>query len=86
MKINRKKITGFARDYRVDKGSKFHLKDINPGDTGKLKSDEQATELLAGGVKLMSEMQEKLYAQSNWSLLLIFQAMDAAGKDGTIKH
>src|ERR1700683_3012427 len=86
MKVDRKKITGFAHDYRVTKGSKFRLKDINPGDTGKLKSEEQAKELLAEGVKLMSDMQEKLYAQERWSLLLIFQGIDAAGKDGTIKH
>jgi PPK2 family polyphosphate:nucleotide phosphotransferase len=86
MKIERKKITGFARDYRVTKGGKFRLKDIDPGDKGKIKSEEHAKELLAEGVKLMSDLQEKLYAQERWSLLLIFQAMDAAGKDGTIKH
>jgi PPK2 family polyphosphate:nucleotide phosphotransferase len=86
MKIDRKKITGFARDYRVSKGAKFRLKDIDPGDTCKLKAEGHAKELLAEGVKLMSDLQEKLYAQERWSLLLIFQAMDAAGKDGTIKH
>jgi PPK2 family polyphosphate:nucleotide phosphotransferase len=86
MKLDRKKITGFARDYRVAKGGKFRLEDIDPRDTGKLKSEEHAKELLAEGVKLMSDLQEKLYAQGKWSLLLIFQAMDAAGKDGTIKH
>ncbi len=86
MKIHRKNVTELARDYRVDKGSKFQLKDSDPGDTGKIKSDEQAEELLATSLKLMSDMQEKLYAQGNWSLLLIFQAMDAAGKDGIIKH
>jgi PPK2 family polyphosphate:nucleotide phosphotransferase len=86
MKTDRKKITGFARDYRVAKDRKFRLKDIDPGDTGKLKSDGEAKDLLAEGVKLMSDMQKKLYAQERWSLLLIFQAMDAAGKDGTIKH
>jgi PPK2 family polyphosphate:nucleotide phosphotransferase len=86
MKPDRNKITGFARNYCVAKGKKFHLKDIDPKDTGKLDSDEEAKELLAEGVKLMSDMQEKLYAQDRWSLLLIFQAMDAAGKDGTIKH
>jgi PPK2 family polyphosphate:nucleotide phosphotransferase len=86
MKIDRKKITGFACDYRVTKGAKFRLKDIDPGETCKLKSEEHAKELLAESVKLMSDLQEKLYAQERWSLLLIFQAMDAAGKDGTIKH
>jgi PPK2 family polyphosphate:nucleotide phosphotransferase len=86
MKIDLKKVIGFAREYRVDKGSKFHLKDMDPGDTWKFKSNEPANELLANGVKLLSQLQEKLYAQDQWSLLLIFQAMDAAGKDGTIKH
>jgi PPK2 family polyphosphate:nucleotide phosphotransferase len=86
MKTDRKKITGFARDYRVTKGEKFRLKDIDPGDACRFKSEEHAKELLAEGVKQMSDLQEKLYAQERWSLLLIFQAMDAAGKDGTIKH
>ncbi|MCE0496547.1 MAG: polyphosphate kinase 2 family protein [Methylacidiphilales bacterium] len=86
MKLNRKKIAGFAHRYRADKGSEFQLKDIDPGDTPGLKSDEQAQELLAAGIKIMAQLQEKLYAQERWSLLLIFQAMDAAGKDGTIKH
>ena len=86
MKIERKKIGSLANDYRIVKSSKFQLKDFDPGDTGKLKSDQHAEDLLAGSVKLMSEMQKKLYAQDRWSLLLIFQAMDAAGKDGTISH
>jgi PPK2 family polyphosphate:nucleotide phosphotransferase len=86
MKDDRKKITGLAQDYRVEKGAKFRLKDFDPGDIGKLKSEVQAKELLADGVKVMSDMQAKLYAQEKWSLLLIFQAIDAAGKDGTIKH
>jgi PPK2 family polyphosphate:nucleotide phosphotransferase len=86
MKSDRKKIIGYARDYRVDKGHKFRLKDFDPGDEGKLKSKDEADALLAESVKLMSDMQAKLYAQERWSLLLIFQAMDAAGKDGTIKH
>jgi PPK2 family polyphosphate:nucleotide phosphotransferase len=86
MKTKRKKLTGFARNYRVTKGAKFRLRHVDPGDTGKLKSDRDAADLLAESVKLMSDMQAKLYAQEQWSLLLIFQAMDAAGKDGTIKH
>ncbi len=86
MKIKRKEILRFARDYRVVKGAKFQLKDIDPGDTMKLGTPDHAKDLLAEGVKIMSELQEKLYAQNRWSLLLIFQAMDAAGKDGTIKH
>jgi PPK2 family polyphosphate:nucleotide phosphotransferase len=86
MKSNRKKIIGFAHDYRVKKGKQFRLKDVDPGDTGKIGSEKEAGRLLAESVKLISEMQAKLYAQERWSLLLIFQAMDAAGKDGTIKH
>jgi PPK2 family polyphosphate:nucleotide phosphotransferase len=86
MKFNRKKVAGFADRYRVTEGSKFRLKDIDPGETPGLKSDEQAQELLSAGTKIISNLQEKLYAQEQWSLLLIFQAMDAAGKDGTIKH
>jgi PPK2 family polyphosphate:nucleotide phosphotransferase len=72
--------------FRIDKGGKFRLKDIDPAGTGKLKSPAKATELLQRSVQLLSEFQEKLYAQDKWALLLIFQAMDAAGKDGTIKH
>lgn len=86
MKIDSKKFTKFAHAYRVTKGSKFHLKDTDPGDTGKLKTPDNAKELLSAGVKIMSDLQEKLYAQDRWAVLLIFQAMDAAGKDGTIKH
>jgi len=86
MKSHRKKLITYADDYRVTKGEKFRLKDIDPGATGKIKSSDEAKELLVESVKLISEMQAKLYAQERWSLLLIFQAMDAAGKDGTIKH
>ena len=86
MKINRKKAARLARNYVVTKGAKFRFKDFDPGDTGKFKSEGHAKEFLAEGMKRMSDMQQKLYAQERWSLLLIFQAMDAAGKDGTIKH
>jgi PPK2 family polyphosphate:nucleotide phosphotransferase len=86
MKSERKKLIGFAKDYCVDKGSKFRLKDFDPADKDKFKCEEEAGELLAAGIKMMSKLQEKLYAQDSWSLLLIFQAMDAAGKDGTISH
>lgn len=73
-------------DFRVTDGKKFRLKDIDPGDTGKLHSKDEAQDLLLRGIRWLSEEQEKLYATDSWSLLLIFQAMDAAGKDGTIKH
>lgn len=78
----------FAKPFRVTNGKKFRLKDVNPGDTAGLKAEDKsrAKEALANGVSLLAEFQDKLYAQDQWGLLLIFQAMDAAGKDGTIKH
>jgi PPK2 family polyphosphate:nucleotide phosphotransferase len=79
-------LQNLANRHRVSDGSGFRLKDFNPADTWKLKSKEHAQELLEHSVERLSEMQEKLYAQDKWALLLIFQAMDAAGKDGTIKH
>jgi PPK2 family polyphosphate:nucleotide phosphotransferase len=75
-----------AKPYRVEHGKEFRLKHFDPGDTGKLDSKEHAKKLLEKGIALMSELQDKLYAQDRWALLLIFQAMDAAGKDGAIKH
>jgi len=84
----RKSSRKFSSPYRVDGGRKFRLKDIDPGDTGGLKSADKprAKEALAIGVEALAELQDKLYAQDRWSVLLIFQAMDAAGKDGAIKH
>jgi PPK2 family polyphosphate:nucleotide phosphotransferase len=78
----------FSRPYRVAKGKKFKLQNIDPGDTGELKSADKprAKEALETGVEALAELQDMLYAQDRWSVLLIFQAMDAAGKDGTIKH
>jgi PPK2 family polyphosphate:nucleotide phosphotransferase len=72
--------------YRVEDGSKFRLKDFDPGDTSGVKSKKYAEEILANGVQRLTELQDKLYAQDRWALLLIFQGMDAAGKDGLIKH
>jgi PPK2 family polyphosphate:nucleotide phosphotransferase len=76
----------FSKPYRVGDGKKFRLKDHDPADTANLKSEERTGELLAKGVARMAELQDKLYAQDRWALLLIFQGMDAAGKDGVIKH
>ena len=79
-----------ARNFRVDDGKKFRLKEFAPDET--LGFDHRdgikdlAAETLREEIELLSEMQGKLYAQDRWGLLLIFQAMDAAGKDGTIKH
>jgi len=72
--------------YCITDGKGFKLKHCKPGDTGTFHSQEHAQALLAKGVGELSELQEKLYAQDKWAVLLIFQAMDAAGKDGTIKH
>jgi PPK2 family polyphosphate:nucleotide phosphotransferase len=82
------RIEKFIDPYRVTKGGKFRLKDIDPDDTRGLKSDrkEEAKAVLAQGIEWLAEEQDKLYAQDRWSVLLVFQAMDAAGKDGTIKH
>jgi PPK2 family polyphosphate:nucleotide phosphotransferase len=78
----------YIKRYVVQDGKDFRLKDHDPGDTHGLKSEDkpEAKLYLANGVKRLSELQDMLFAQSEWGLLLIFQAMDAAGKDGTIKH
>ena len=73
--------------YRVEQGKGFHLKDWDTGDTAGLDlGKEQAAELLQEGVERLSGLQDMLYAQDRWAVLCIFQAMDAAGKDGAIKH
>jgi len=78
----------FITPYRVTSGKKFRLKDFDPDDTGEATSEDKqrAKELLEQGVDVLAELQDVLYAQDQWSILLIFQAMDAAGKDGAIKH
>ncbi|HSA79724.1 MAG TPA: polyphosphate kinase 2 family protein [Geminicoccaceae bacterium] len=78
----------FSAPYRLTDGKMFRLKDIDPDDTGELTSDDkpQAKEALGVGVEVLAQLQERLYAQDRWAVLLIFQAMDAAGKDGAIKH
>jgi PPK2 family polyphosphate:nucleotide phosphotransferase len=80
------KTDKLAKTYRVDSGKQFRLKDFDPADTGHWRSKESATEALQQGIARTAELQDKLYAQDSWALLLIFQAMDAAGKDGIIKH
>src|SRR5271167_3062755 len=81
-------IDKLLKRYRIENGKHFRLKDHDPADTHGLGSElkPQAKELLADGVKKLSELQDILAAQDRWGLLLIFQAMDAAGKDSTIKH
>ncbi|MGH9493927.1 MAG: polyphosphate kinase 2 family protein [Candidatus Sulfotelmatobacter sp.] len=80
------KVEKIADTYRVNAGKHFRLKDFDPADTGDWKSKEQAEKTLQEQVVRTADLQDKLYAQDAWSLLLIFQAMDAAGKDGAIKH
>ena len=83
-----KRARNFAKPFRITDGGKFRLKDIDPGDTLDLTSEDKprAKEALAMGVEALAELQDMLYAQDRWGVLVIFQAMDAAGKDGAIKH
>jgi PPK2 family polyphosphate:nucleotide phosphotransferase len=74
------------RHYRVDSGKDFSLKDFDPDDTRGLELKDESDELLEHSVRVLTDLQERLYAQDRWSVLLVFQALDAAGKDGTIKH
>ncbi len=82
------RIENLIAPFRITKGKDFALKDFDPGDTGELKSEDkaEAKEMQVAGVSWIAEQQDMLYAQDRWALLLVFQAMDAAGKDGTIKH
>ena len=75
-----------AKAYRVDDGKHFRLKDFDPADTAGWDSKEKAEKALLKHIASTAELQDKLYAQDRWALLLIFQALDAAGKDGAIKH
>jgi PPK2 family polyphosphate:nucleotide phosphotransferase len=83
-----KRAGKFAKPFRVTDGESFRLKDVDPDDTLDLGSEDKprAKEALAMGTEALAELQDMLYAQDRWAVLLIFQAMDAAGKDGTIKH
>jgi PPK2 family polyphosphate:nucleotide phosphotransferase len=78
----------FVQKYKVTNGKTFKLSDHNPADTGPFGKDgkEKAELLLAQSIEVLAEKQEMLYAQDRYAMLLVFQAMDAAGKDGTIKH
>src|SRR4026209_1071145 len=78
-----------AEPFRINKGKDFRLTDVDPDDTLDFTKEEhkaKAKEVLAAGVTALAELQDKLYAQDKWAVLLVFQAMDAAGKDGAIKH
>jgi PPK2 family polyphosphate:nucleotide phosphotransferase len=81
-------LDGIHAAYRVDRGRSFRLASVDPADIGPFDHDDKsATQaLLRSGVERLATLQDRLYAQDRWSVLLIFQAMDAAGKDGVIKH
>ncbi len=79
-------VEDFIKPYVVKNGDTFKLKDHDPDDTRWVKSKKEGKVLLDSGVEMLCELQERLYAQDRWGVLLIFQAMDAAGKDGAIKH
>ena len=81
------KLTKIIRRFRIDKPDKFRLADYDPADTCGLDIEKaEAKAMLADGVERLAALQEKLYAQDRWAVLVVFQAMDAAGKDGAIKH
>jgi PPK2 family polyphosphate:nucleotide phosphotransferase len=83
-----KRARHVSRPYRITQGKKFRLADVDPADTHGFESEDKprAKEALQSGVEALAELQEMLYAQNRWAVLLIFQAMDAAGKDSAIKH
>jgi polyphosphate kinase 2 (PPK2 family) len=81
------KLEKLIRRFRIDDPDHFRLASVDPGDTGGLDLDkDEAKSVLAGDLDRLSELQERLYADNRWSLLIVLQAMDAAGKDGVIKH
>jgi PPK2 family polyphosphate:nucleotide phosphotransferase len=75
-----------SKPYRIEDGSKFRLKDFDPADTSGVKSKQRAEAELVRGVERLAELQDKLYAQDRWAVLIVLQGMDAAGKDSVIKH
>src|SRR5271169_865683 len=81
-----KEAARLAEAYCVAKGEKFRLKDYDPSDTGDVKDQDHSQKIIDHRAGLIANLQEKLYAQDHWALLLVFQGMDAAGKDGVIKH
>jgi PPK2 family polyphosphate:nucleotide phosphotransferase len=81
-----KEAVRLAEPFRIAKGKTFRLKDYDPADTGGVKNEKHAHEILERRVGLLNNLQEKLYAQDRWALLVVLQGMDAAGKDGVVKH
>ena len=84
--MGKKDTNDFLERFRVESGRGFRLKNFDPADTHGFKSKQKAEDRLAHDIERLSDLQEKLYAQDRWALLIVLQAMDAAGKDGTIKH
>jgi PPK2 family polyphosphate:nucleotide phosphotransferase len=84
--MNNRQLRALAKPYVVRDGRRFRLKDFDPKGPGRTASHQGAKKFLKKSVEALSELQEKLYAQDRWGVLLIFQAMDAAGKDSAIKH
>src|SRR5262245_49151007 len=85
---DRARFAAYSSPFKIEDGRKFRLRDIDPGDTLHLESDDKprAQEGLKRSVECLAALQDRLYAQDRWSVLLIFQAMDAAGQDGAIEH
>jgi PPK2 family polyphosphate:nucleotide phosphotransferase len=81
-----KECARLSEPYCITKGKNFRLKDHDPADTGDIKDKDHAEKLVVERRELIEDLQEKLYAQDRWALLLIFQGMDAAGKDSVVKH
>jgi PPK2 family polyphosphate:nucleotide phosphotransferase len=81
-----KEAARIANAYRITKGKKFRLKHFDPADIGGVASEDEAHKLLEHGTQQLEVLQEKLWAQDKWGLLVILQGMDAAGKDGVVKH
>ena len=81
-----KPLGKLAKAYCIERGRHFKLKDFDPADTAGIRSKQHATAALQNSLEQLADLQSKLYAQDQWAVLLIFQGMDASGKDGVIKH
>jgi len=75
-----------AARYRIEDGRGFRMSDVDPADTARIESADEASQELADSLEILREMQQRLYAHNRWSLLILLQGIDAAGKDGTIAH
>ncbi|MGB6200821.1 MAG: polyphosphate kinase 2 family protein [Candidatus Acidiferrales bacterium] len=84
--MGKTKTIDFLKRFRIETGRGFRLKDFDPADTHGFNSKKKAEDRLARDLERLDELQQKLYAQDRWALLIVLQALDAAGKDGTIQH